>query len=312
MPDSGSIPCGIAAPQIFPDGSPDMELVRTYAARAEELGYRSLWVQEQIVGPSASLEPVGLLSYLAGITDSIGLGVAVLVMTTRNPVHLAKQLASVDQMSGGRLIFGTALGGRPKLYGLLDGPSDRRVRHFTEALEVIKALWTQDRVDFDGAFWKLEGATVAPKPVQKPHPPVWFGGRHPDGLRRAARLADGWMGAGSTSTEQFRDHVRIIRDGLDAEGRDPAGFPISKRVYVAIDDDEDRAERRLTEWFGYHYGRSSMASEVSVRGSVDRCVDGLTEVIEAGAGMLMLNPVFDHMEHLEALHRDVIPRLPAP
>ena len=311
MPESSQVPCGIAAPQIFPDGPVDMELVKAHAARAEELGYHSLWVQEQIVGPSASLEPVGFLSYLAGVTTTIRLGAAVLVLTTRNPVHLAKQLATVDQMSGGRLIFGTALGGRPKLYDLLDGPSERRVSHFVEGVQVIRALWTQDRVDYQGNFWTLEEAAMAPKPVQKPHPPIWFGGRHPDGLRRAVRLADGWMGAGSTTTEQFRGHVQVLHEALEVQDRDPATFPISKRVYVAIDDDEDRAEKRLADWFGYHYGRSGMASEVSVWGSVEKCISGLAEVTEAGAEMLMLNPVFDHMEHLEALHRDVIPSLPS-
>ena len=152
---------------------------------------------------------------------------------------------------------------------------------------------------------------MEPKPVQKPHPPIWFGGRHPDGLRRAVRLADGWMGAGSTTTEQFRGHVQVLREALEVQDRDPATFPISKRVYVAIDDDEDRAEKRLADWFGYHYGRSGMASEVSVWGSVEKCIGGLAEVIEAGAEMLMLNPVFDHMEHLETLHRDMIPSLPS-
>ncbi len=312
MTDTDTLPCGIAAPQIFPDGCVDTALIRSYAARAEELGYHSLWVQEQIVGASVSLEPVALLSYLAGVTDTIGLGAAVLILTTRNPVHLAKQVASLDRMSGGRLILGAALGGQPGLYDLLDGPPDRRVRHFTEALDVMRALWTQDRVDFEGGFWKLEGASMAPKPARKPHPPIWFGGRHPDALRRAARLADGWIGAGSTTTQQFREHVGIIRAALDDENRDPAGFPISKRVYVALDDDEARAEDRLTEWFGHHYGRPAMASKVSIWGGLDRCVEGLAEVVNAGAQMLMLNPVFDHLEHLEALRQDVMPRLPAP
>ena len=312
MREKWPVPCGIAIPQVFPDGRIDMELVRDYVQRAEEVGYDSLWVQEQIIGSTPALEPVSLLCYAAALTSTVRLGAAVLILTTRNPVLLAKELGSLDRMSGVRLIAGVALGGRPAQYPLLGGPQKQRVRHFTESLAVMKSLWTQDKTQHDGHFWELPGSTMEPKPEQKPHPPIWFGGRHPDGLRRAARLADGWMGAGSTTTAQFREHVGIIRDALAERGRDPSAFPISKRVYVALDDDEDRAERRLTEWFGQRYGSAELASRVSVWGSAQRCVDGLAEVVDAGAQMLMLNPVFDHMEHLKSLHDEVIPRLPSP
>ena len=153
---------------------------------------------------------------------------------------------------------------------------------------------------------------MEPKPVQKPHPPVWFGGRHPDALRRAVRIGDGWMGAGSTTAEQFEGHVEIVRQNLAASDRDPATFPISKRVYVAIDDDEARAERRLREWFAQWYGNADLGSAVSVWGDVSRCVEGLARVVNGGAQMLMLNPVFDHMEHLDAFQHEVIPQLRLP
>ena len=303
------VPLGIAAPQTFPDGEVDLELIQRYARRAEELGYHSLWVVEQLVGSTPTPEPVTFLTYLAAVTEQIRLGSAVIIATTRNPALLAKQLSTLDVLSRGRLIVGTALGGRPWTYPLFGGPSERRVRHFTESVGVMKALWTQERAVFEGDFWQLDGVPMSPKPVQKPHPPLWFGGRHPDGLRRVARMADGFMGAGSTSTAQFRDHVRIVQEELDRRGRDPAELPISKRVYIAVDDDADRAERRLTEWFGAWYGRGEMASEMSVWGGVEACVEGLQEVIDAGAEMLMLNPVFDYERHLETLMSEVGPAL---
>ena len=303
------IPLAVAVPQTFPDGDIDLEMILSYATRAEELGYHSLWVAEQLVGSTPTPEPVTFLSYLSSVTERIGLGAAVIIATTRNPAMLAKQLSTVDVLSEGRLIVGTALGGRPWTYPLFGGPSERRIRHFIESVGVMKALWTQERAFFDGEIWKLEGVPMSPKPVQKPHPPLWFGGRHPVGLRRVARLADGFMGAGSTSTAQFREHVQIIRAELERRGRDVDSFPIAKRVYVAIDDDRDRAESRLRNWFGAWYGRAEMGSEVSVWGSVEDCVEGLTEVIEAGTGMLMLNPVFDYEEHLENLASEVAPLL---
>ena len=308
-PGSAPPPCGIAVPQVFVDEPVDMGLVREFSKRAEALGYHSLWAQEQIIGSTAVLEPISLLCHVAAVTNTIGLGTAVVIASTRNPIHLAKQLATLDQMSGGRLIAGLALGGRRPQYALLGGPTERRVRHFTESVEVIRALWTEAKPTYDGHFWKLNGESIAPKPLQQPHPPIWMGGRHPDGLRRAARIADGWMGAGSTSTAEFRGHAAALRDHLAERGRD--AFAISKRVYVALDDDEDRAGRRLAHWFGERYGNAEMAARVCVWGGEQRCVDGLAEVVDAGAEMLMLNPVFDHLEHVEALMRDIVPKLPA-
>ena len=306
------VPLAIAVPQAFLDGEVDVDLIRTFASRAEELGYDSLWVVEQLVGSTPTPEPVTLLTYLSAVTEKIRLGSAVIIATTRNPAMLAKQLSTLDVLSGGRLTIGTALGGRPWTYPLFGGPSERRVRHFVESIGVMKALWTQERAVYDGELWKLEGVPMSPKPLQKPHPPLWFGGRHPAGLRRIARLADGFMGAGSTTTAQFREHVQIISEELERRGRDPVGFPTSKRVYVAIDDNADRAEARLREWFGGWYRNADMGSAVSVWGNVDACVEGLMEVVHAGADMLMLNPVFDQYEHLERLASEVGPLLEPP
>ena len=309
--ESLAVPLGIAAPQTFPDNEVDLDLIQRYATRAEELSYHSLWVVEQLVGSTPTPEPVTFLTYLAAVTERIRLGSAVVIATTRNPALLAKQFSTIDVLSQGRLIVGTALGGRPWTYPLFGGPSERRVRHFTESIGVMKALWTQERAEFKGDLWQLDGVPMSPKPVQKPHPPLWFGGRHPSGLRRAVRMADGFMGAGSTSTDQFKDHVSTIKAELERRQQDPADFPISKRVYIAVDNDADRAKRRLTEWFGSWYGRAEMAAEVSVWGSVEACVEGLQEVVDAGAEMLMLNPVFDYDEHLETLMSQVGPELEA-
>ena len=309
MAEPGAVPCGIAIPQVFPDGRIDMGLVGRYVRRAEDLGYHSLWVQEQIIGTTACLEPISLLSYVSAVTERIRLGTSVLVTTTRNPVMLAKELSTLDNLSQGRLIMGLALGGRPGHYRLLGAPTERRVRHFVEGLAVMEALWTQPGARFDGEFWTLDGEGMEPKPVQRPRPPLWFGGRHPDALMRAVRHADGWMGAGSTTSAQFTGHVESIWLNLVAADRDPSTFAISKRVYVAVDDDEGRAERRLREWFGLYYGSAELASRVAVWGSPSRCVDGLMEIVRAGADMVMLNSAFDHMEHLEVLTGEVVPHL---
>src|SRR5262249_59382111 len=110
-----------------------------------------------------------------------------------------------------------------------------------EGLRLMKALWTEPRVNFDGRFWQLKDAGMEPKPFQKPHPPIWFGASHPDALRRAVRHGNGFFGAGSSTTKQFAEQVPIVRQALREAGRDAGSFRIAKRVYIAVDDDAPRA-----------------------------------------------------------------------
>ena len=298
-----------AVPQVFFDDRVDMDLVHEWARRAEDLGYDSLWVQESIVGDVPILEPVTLLSHLAAITRRVRLGTSVMVAPLRNPVQLAKSLGTLDHVSGGRLTVGLGLGGQPNDVAPFGIAPERRVRRFVEIIEVMKTLWTEQAAEYRGEFWQLEGARMEPKPVQQPHPPIWLGARHLRALRRAVRHADGWMGAGSSTTDSFIQGVGHLRSYLEEAGRDPSTFTVSKRVYVAVDNDEARAESRLRHWFGLRYKNADMASQVSVWGSVSRCVDQLGEIVAGGAQLVLLNTCFDHMEQLEALSDEVIPQL---
>ena len=305
---TGHTPCGIAIPQTFPRTPVNMQLVRDFLQKAETLGYEGLWVQEQILGDYPILEPVSLLTYAAALTSKLRLGTSVLLTVLRNPVQLAKSLSSLDQMSQGRLTVGVGIGGHvpEALFGL---SSEQRARRFVEGLQVMKALWTQPRATVAGTFWQFENVPMEPKPVQKPHPPLWFGAREEVALKRAVRHGDGWMGAGVSSTADFIKQVGLVRRLLDEAQRDPATFPISKRVYLAVDNDRDRAERRLREWFGLRYKNADMVSRVSIWGSRTECTDKLGELVRAGAQHLLLNPVFDELEHLELLAQEVMPHL---
>lgn len=298
---------GFAVPQVFPDGNVDLTVIRDISLRAEQLGYDSLWTQERIIGPSVSLEPLALLSYLAAVTEKVRLGVSVLVLPLRSPPQLAKTLATLDVLSEGRLIVGVGLGGSDKDAPAYGFESGRRVRRFNEALEFMDAFWKNQIVEYEGQLYNLLGGSMAPKPIQKPRPPVWFGARAEAAIKRAAKYGDGWMGPGSSSADDFKESVVMLRNALDAEGRDPASYPVSKRVYVAIDDDADRAERRLADWFGHHYGNADMASRVSIWGSADHCYEQIDAIIDAGAEHFLLNPVFDYDEHLDALRRYIRP-----
>src|SRR5262249_49457825 len=296
-------------PQTFAGGPVDLDRVRAFLERAEALGFESAWVAEQILGPPPTLEPDTLLTWAAAVTTRIRLGTAVLLTALRSPVHLAKSLATLDHLCGGRLNVGVGLGGNPKVYPALGLTPERRAARFVEGIEVMRRLWTEPRVTFAGEFFRLDGATMAPKPVQTPHPPLWIGAHHPNALRRAVAVGAGFMGAGSATTAAFVEQARLAAGRCEEAGRDPATLDVAKRVYIAIDRDRDRALRRLTEWFGAFYGRPQLAVEVSVWGSTEECLDGLRAIMAGGARLLMLNPVFDELEHMEAFAGELAPRL---
>ena len=307
--ESSNISCGIAIPQAFDDLSNAASVLSRYLPRAEALGYEGGWVQEQIVGDAPILEPVTLITYAAALTSKLRLGTSVLITVIRNPVQLAKSLASLDQLSNGRIIVGVGVGGSHIPEAVFGITSERRGQRFVEGLQVMKALWTQPRASMSGEFWRFADVAMEPKPAQEPHPPLWFGARDAVALRRAARLGDGWMGAGSSSSADFIKQAELLRRCLDEERRDPEKFTISKRVYLAIDDDRARAERRLRDWFGTRYKLADMASRVSIWGNRAECTDKLGELVRAGAKHLLLNPVFDETEQMELLASDVIPKL---
>ncbi|HET7341543.1 MAG TPA: LLM class flavin-dependent oxidoreductase [Methylomirabilota bacterium] len=296
----------VAIPQTFVQEPVDTQRIRRFLARAETLGFDSAWVVEQVLGSASSLEPVELLAYAAAITDRLRLGAAVLLTALRDPVHVAKSVATLDQLSHGRLVVGVGLGGNPRIYPAYGLRADRRAARFAEGLRVMKRLWTEPRVTMAGEFFRLENASMEPKPVQQPHPPLWFGGHDPRALRRAVELGDGFIGAGAASTAAFAGQVRTLRE---LRAGSPRPFPIGKRVYLAIDRDRERAGRRLAEWFGAFYGRPALAEEVAVWGDAETCATGLRAVTDAGASFLLLNPVFDELEQLERLAADVAPRL---
>ncbi|MGH7911941.1 MAG: LLM class flavin-dependent oxidoreductase [Candidatus Dormibacteraceae bacterium] len=300
----------ISIPQFFADGAFDPAGFRAYLRRAEELRFESAWTQEQVLGTIPSLSPLEAMTYAAACTAHLRIGCTVFVTPLHLPVHLAKSLASLDQLSRGRLEIGIGTGGRrpAAAYGL-DG--EHVVGRFTEGLRLMKALWTEDRVTFPGRFWELDGAAMEPKPFQKPYPPIWFGANHPDALRRTARLADGFFGAGSTTTERFAEQVPVLRQALAEIGRDPTTFPIAKRVYIGVDDSPERARQRVGEGLHQIYSAHTIPGleAVAVAGTAEECVDGVRRVIEAGAERILFTTVFDEAEQMERLAADVIPRL---
>jgi len=308
MSTKSGLRLGIGLPQVVSGGHADAGLIREFAQRAEALGYEDLWLTDGALGARALLEPVTLLAYAAACTQRIRLGVSVLVLNQHNPIQLARALASLDQLSGGRVIAGLGLGGGTDLYPAFGIGKERPVARFTESLKLMRALWSEERVTLDGEFFHVEGAAQEPKPIQQPLP-VWIGGHAPAALRRAVRLGDGWMGAGATRTEDFFKEVAQVRALLQEHGRDPEHFTISKRVYIAVDATEAQAKERLVAGFTGQYGNARMAESAGLAGTPKQVIDVLRSMRDAGLQHLLLHPFYDSMQQLELLTSEVAPEL---
>ena len=309
MTDNRSTKFGVAIPQKFPDGVVDTRYIADFLVRLEELEYDSTWVGEGVFGRVPNLEPIPLLSYAAALTSKVRLGVSAMTSAFWNPIFLAKAVASLDQLSNGRFILGVTVGVHREHYPAFGIRPEDRLARFVEGLALMKELWTKDRVTFKGKFWEMEGVSISPRPAQKPHVPVWFGSRALPALRRSVKSGDGWMGSGATSTEEFREHVRILRGFMKDEGKCQDQFPLSKRVYVALDANKSRALHKIEEMMGFIYGDPTLASKVAVYGDREEVAEGLREVMAEGIDLVLLAPAFDPKGQAELFAEQVLPRL---
>jgi len=300
----------IAIPQFYADGTFDPAAFRAYLIRAEELGFESAWTQESVLGSSSQFAPIEAMTYAAACTQRLRLGCTVFVSTLHSPVHLAKSLSTLDQLSRGRIEIGVGTGGKSRPFAAFGIDPQRYVARFSEGLDLMKALWTEPRVTFDGEFWQLSGEAMEPKPFQKPFPPIWIGGAGPAALRRAVRVGSGFFGAGSSSTAAFANQVATVRQALADAGRAERDFRIAKRVYIAIDEDAGRARERMNAGLAGIYGQAVPSIEAAaVTGTPADCVAGLRAVVAAGAELILFTPLFDQGEHAERLAAEIIPQL---
>lgn len=231
------------------------EAIARLAPLAEELGYDSLWMGEHVVVPDprrppSELEPdepihdpLVALAYAAGLTKTIRLATGIVILPQRNPVVLAKQLASLDSISGGRLIFGLGVGYVEPEMTAIGVPMERRGSRADEYLAAMRALWEQERPAFDGEFVRFAGINAYPRPVQDPLPVV-IGGHTPAAHRRAARSGQGWYGF-LLDLDETAEQVAGLRNALAAEGRDLAELELTVSPSVRLDDETAAAYGEL-------------------------------------------------------------------
>jgi len=296
-----------------------------YLRRAEELGFEAAVTLDRLLRTppaytSACLEPLSLLSALAGVTERIRLGTMILVLPLRNPVHLAKAWATLDVLSGGRSILGVGAGWNKEEFELMGVPQKERGPRMDECLEIVRALWTGDRVTHRGRFYQFEDVTIEPKPLQQPHPPLWFGGgsqatfglvTNIDAvLERIARHADAWVPSATATPELVRGDWEKILTFVGRLRRPAAPSKVYQNFVHVLQRGEspEVAEPHFRRFSGMdrdfwrtHY----------LLGDADEVVEKIRRRIEACGGMqwVVLNPLSFEPEQLERLAGEVIPRL---
>jgi probable F420-dependent oxidoreductase len=224
----------------------DPAMLAEVAGLAEALGYHSVFVADHVVVPRALasrypysrdggfpydpdapwLDPLVALGFLAARTRTIRIGTSITVLPMRHPIVTAKQVATADHLSRGRVIFGVGVGWMAEEFALLGASFEDRGRRMDEYLRLMKTLWSEPNPTFDGQYFRVRDCALTPRPAQRPHVPVWVGGESPAALRRAARLGDGWHSAG-TSLAELPDKLRTLDEALAAAGRTRAGFVVS-------------------------------------------------------------------------------------
>lgn len=219
------------------------ENLAAVARRAEELGYHSLWTYQRLLSPvDASYgevyrsvqDPIVPLAYAAAVTSRIRLGVAVVNLPFVAPVVLAKQLATLDVLSGGRLDAGLGNGWSDEEFTATGATKRRQGRRAEEFIAVLRRLWTDDVVEFQGEFYQIPRMRMDPKPVQRPHPPILLGGGAEPALRRAGRLCDGWVSSSRMDPRRLGEAVALVRAAAEQAGRDPASLRFVCRAAVRV------------------------------------------------------------------------------
>ena len=231
---------GVTIPNNW--GVEDPKQVLALGPFAEELGYDSLWVMDHLFNTGYIRErledkpyyhPMSTLSYLAATTSRVMLGTSVLVLPYHNPVELAKYAATLDQISGGRVILGVGVGAMAEEFQALGIPMRQRGSLTDESIAVMKELWTNPNPTYHSKRWNFDNLLFSPKPLQKPHIPLWIGGSSPGALRRTATSGDGWHPTG-LSPEDFSLGRQEIAQQATASGRDPGAITMSMRVEVEV------------------------------------------------------------------------------
>ncbi|MEE8518509.1 MAG: LLM class flavin-dependent oxidoreductase [Dehalococcoidia bacterium] len=296
---------GIYLPNVGWEGVPSPEELAAYAVDAEQGGFDSVWVEDRLLHDDVEmLEAVATLTFVAAHTTRVKLGTSVLLVNLRNPLALAKSLSTLDYLSGGRLIVGASLGGRPNEYEAAGVPMRTRVSRLASSVRFMRTVWGEEESE------PISGSMM-PRPVQR-RIPIWLGGRVEAALERVATFGDGWLASSTTTAEAFRNGWATIVERATAAGRDPEELMPAKFCYIHVDDSKERALSLLETMLPRYYGGPYDAAKLAIYGSPGRCVEQARELLDAGVRSLIFATVTSDRGQLARLAEDVLPALRGP
>ncbi|MDA0998980.1 MAG: TIGR03619 family F420-dependent LLM class oxidoreductase [bacterium] len=294
---------------------PDAQALIDYGVKMEELGFESLWVWDHIllgVEPHFPIiESLSLLTAVAARTSKIKLGTGVLVLPLRNPVVLAKQLSSIDQISNGRLIMGMASGWYKREFDAVGVSFERRGKIMDQNLEIMTRLWQEDMVQGEYPPHNLRNSVMFPKPVQKPRPPLLIGGYVDRVLKRAAVQGDGWLTYFYTP-ESFAKSWEKVCQFAEEAGKDPAGLMNCNQLPIMVGDSREKIAGPMNEWLRTEWDYASWSESTAgsaIMGTVDECVEQLQAHIDVGIQKIIFVPYRYEMEQVAIIAREILPRL---
>ena len=303
---------GVVGSGQRPEGMPAGGFFRSFAQQAESLGFDSLWTTDHISFVNPILEGIVALSAFAGCTERILLGTGIYLLPLRHPSAVAKQVASLDHLSEGRVIFGIGVGGDgEKDFEAVQVPVAERGARTNEAILALRALWRDKPASFAGKHYAFEDVTIAPAPVQSGGPPIVIGGRSEAALRRAGTLADGWL-AYMVSPERFGKDFSKVREHAHAAGRSSSDLWAGIVLPTYVHEDDEFAARVVRDHLTRRYGRpfdDHHVERYALAGSPARVRARLDEYAAAGVGHIVFNsagPGDTDLEELAILKAGVV------
>lgn len=297
---------------LFYDRRPDPEELFRYVERADELEIDSIWMPDHVISETPELDPTVLMSVIAARTEDVKMGPSVTTLPARNPVEVANTYANLDYLTGGRgrVILAVGLGADPRICEVVGVPASERAGRLEEAIEILRKLWTEDDVYYDGEYYQLEGITVNPKPAGGPLD-VWIGGNSEAALKRVARYGDGWFPS-LISPRKFGEKMDRLMGYCEEAGREVERDEAGVILLSHVDPDSDRTREVRDRYLERQ--ELSIPTDTfdtcTAFGTPAECVETVRRFVDAGCTKFVLmpvGPVSERIEQIERYRREVIP-----
>ncbi len=297
---------GLSIPGTAPDRTPTTTV--EFARRAEQAGVHSVWATDRIVDSTPDVFVT--LGAIAATTSRVLIGSSVVLGVLRPPLLVAKAAATIDRLSGGRLILGLGVGSRPEDFAATEVPIRQRAARMDELVDICKLAWSGAPVQYHGRHHTIDIGPMKELPVQQPHPPLWFGGGADAVLRRTARVGQGYIASTSSGPAGFRTAWAAIRDYCTAAGRDPAEITPAALAYASVAEDPEVAREAMRQHLLRSFGPARLERGLGpLVGTPEDLVRGAHEYFVAGVNVLILGSVSADPRHLDMLCERVLPAI---